>query len=141
VTGDKDLVLEENPMGQLFGFGPEIPLVSSYETHPIVTDMKNTFTGFPVARSLTIKNTDKSTVTKLFSTTDRAIATTKLNTNEVNPADPNNKKGPFTLGAAGSYNPGPFCGHRKLRLPHQRNDRISGQSRLGGERGQLALFG
>jgi len=106
VTGDKDLVLEENPMGQLFGFGPEIPLVSSYETHPIVTDMKNTFTGFPVARSLTIKNTDKSTVTKLFSTSDRAIATTKLNTNEVNPADPNNKKGPFTLGAAGSYNTG-----------------------------------
>ena len=106
VTGDKDLVLEENPMGQLFGFGPEIPLVSSYESHPIVTDMKNTFTGFPVARSLTIKNTDKSTVTKLFSTTDRAIATTKLNTNEVNPADPNNKKGPFALGAAGSYNTG-----------------------------------
>jgi len=106
VTGDKDLVLEENPMGQLFGFGPEIPLVSSYESHPIVADMKNTFTGFPVARSLTIKNTDKSTVTKLFSTTDRAIATTKLNTNEVNPADPNNKKGPFALGAAGSYNTG-----------------------------------
>ena len=106
VTGDKDLVLEENPMGQLFGFGPEIPLVSSYESHPIVTDMKNTFTGFPVARSLTIKNTGKSTVTKLFSTSDRAIATTKLNTNEVNPADPSNKKGPFTLGAAGTYNTG-----------------------------------
>src|SRR6476660_4161173 len=106
VTGDKDLVLEENPMGQLFGFGPEIPLVSSYESHPIVGDLKNTFTGFPVARSLTIKNTDKSTVTKLFSTSDRAIATTKLNTNEVNPADPSNKKGPFALGAAGSYNTG-----------------------------------
>jgi ABC-type uncharacterized transport system involved in gliding motility auxiliary subunit len=106
VTGDKDLVLEENPMGQLFGFGPEIPLVSSYESHPIVADMKNTFTGFPVARSLAIKNTGKSTVTKLFSTSDRAIATTKLNTNEVNPADPSNKKGPFTLGAAGTYNTG-----------------------------------
>jgi ABC-type uncharacterized transport system involved in gliding motility auxiliary subunit len=59
-----------------------------------------------VARSLEIKNTGKSTVTKLFSTSDRAIATTKLNTNEVNPADPSNKKGPFTLGAAGSYNTG-----------------------------------
>jgi ABC-type uncharacterized transport system involved in gliding motility auxiliary subunit len=106
VTGDKDLVLEENPMGQLFGFGAEIPLVSSYESHPIVSDLKNTFTGFPVARSLQIKNTDKSTVAKLFSTSDRAIATTKLTTNEVNPADPSNKKGPFTLGAAGSYNTG-----------------------------------
>jgi ABC-type uncharacterized transport system involved in gliding motility auxiliary subunit len=106
VTGEKDLVLEENPMGQLFGFGPEIPLVSSYESHPIVSDLKNSFTGFPVARSITIKNTDKSTVSKLFSTSDRAIATVRLNTNEVNPSDPNNKKGPFTLGAAATYNTG-----------------------------------
>lgn len=106
VTLDKDLVLEENPMGQLFGFGPEIPLVNSYESQPIVNDLKNNFTGFPVTRSLTVKNGDKTTVDKLFSTSDRAIATTKLNTNEVNPSDPSNKKGPFVLGAAGSYNTG-----------------------------------
>ncbi len=106
VTLDKDLVLEENPMGQLFGFGPEIPLVSSYGSQPIVSDLKNSFTGFPVARSMTIKNGDKTTVDKLFSTSDRAIATTKLTTNEVNPADPSNKKGPFILGAAGTYNTG-----------------------------------
>ncbi len=106
ITEDKDLVLEQNPMGQLFGFGPEIPLISSYESHPIVTDMKNSFTGFPVARSLQIKNTDKVTNEKLFSTSGNAIATTKLSTNEVNPSDPNNKKGPFVLGVAGSYNTG-----------------------------------
>lgn len=106
VTEDKDLVLEQNPMGQLFGFGEEIPLVSNYESHPIVSDLKNSFTGFPIARSLQVKNAGKATVEKLFSTTDRAIATTRLNTNEVNPSDPNNKKGPFVLGAAGSYNTG-----------------------------------
>jgi ABC-type uncharacterized transport system involved in gliding motility auxiliary subunit len=106
VTEDKDLVLEQNPMGQLFGFGPEIPLISNYESHPIVTDMKNSFTGFPVARSLQIKNTGKVTNDKLFSTSGNAIATTKLSTNEVNPADPGNKKGPFVLGVAGSYNTG-----------------------------------
>ncbi len=106
VTEDKDLVLEQNPMGQLFGFGPEIPLVSSYESHPIVNDLKNAFTGFPVARSLQIKNTDKVTNQKLFSTSGNAIATTKLATNEVNPSDPNNKKGPFVLGVAGTYNTG-----------------------------------
>src|SRR6185312_14764571 len=55
VTLENDLVLEENPMGQLFGFGPEIPLVSSYGTQPIVSDLKNSFTGFPVARSMQIK--------------------------------------------------------------------------------------
>ncbi len=106
VTEDKDLVLEQNPMGQLFGFGPEIPLISSYESQPIVADMKNSFTGFPVARSLQVKNTDKVTNAKLFSTSGNAIATTKLSTNEVNPSDPSNKKGPFVLGVAGSYNTG-----------------------------------
>ncbi len=106
VTEENDLVLEENPMGQLFGFGAEIPLVSSYESQPIVSDLKNSFTGFPITRSLQVKNTDKATVEKLFSTSDHAIATNKLNTNEVNPADPSNKKGPFVLGAAGSYNTG-----------------------------------
>jgi ABC-type uncharacterized transport system involved in gliding motility auxiliary subunit len=106
VTAQDDLVLEENPMGQLFGFGPEIPLVSNYESQPIVTDLKNSFTGFPISRSLEVKNGDKTTDEKLFSTSDRAIATTRLDTNEVNPSDPSNKKGPFVLGAAGTYNTG-----------------------------------
>ena len=53
-----------------------------------------------------IKNADKTTVEKLFSTSDRAIATTNLTSNEVNPNSPSNKKGPFVLGAAGSYNTG-----------------------------------
>jgi ABC-type uncharacterized transport system involved in gliding motility auxiliary subunit len=106
VTPDKDLVLEENPMGQIFGYGPEVPLVSNYESQPIVSDLKGNFTGFPIVRSIQVKNTGKSTVDKLFSTTDHAIATTNLTSNEVNPADPNNKKGPFVLGAAGTYNTG-----------------------------------
>jgi ABC-type uncharacterized transport system involved in gliding motility auxiliary subunit len=106
VTLDKDLVLEENPMGQLFGFGPEVPLVSTYEPHPIVNDLKGAATGFPLARSLDVKNTDTTNVSKLFSTTNRAIATTKLNSNQVNPNDPDNKKGPFVLGAAGTYTKG-----------------------------------
>ncbi len=106
VTEDKDLVLEQNPMAQFFGFGPEIPLVSNYESQPIVNDLKNTFTGFPIPRSLEVKNGDHTTVDKLFSTTDRAVAVTNLSSSEVNPADPNNKKGPFVLGAAGTYNTG-----------------------------------
>jgi ABC-type uncharacterized transport system involved in gliding motility auxiliary subunit len=106
VISQKDLVLEQNPMGQLFGFGPEIPLVSSYESQPIVSDLKNTFTGFPIPRSIEVKNGEKTTVDKLFSTTDRAVAVSNLSSSEVNPADPKNKKGPFVLGAAGTYNTG-----------------------------------
>jgi ABC-type uncharacterized transport system involved in gliding motility auxiliary subunit len=71
-----------------------------------VNDLKGSYTGFPVARSIEVKNTGKVTLDKLFSTTGNAIATTNLTSNEVNPADPNNKKGPFVLGAAGTYNTG-----------------------------------
>jgi ABC-type uncharacterized transport system involved in gliding motility auxiliary subunit len=71
-----------------------------------VSDLKNTFTGFPIPRSLEVKNGDHTTDDKLFSTTDRAVAVTNLSSSEVNPADPNNKKGPFVLGAAGTYNSG-----------------------------------
>ena len=106
VTAEKDLVLEQNPMGQILGYGPEVPIVNTYESHPIVNDLKGNFTGFPVARSLEVKNSSKTTVEKLFSTTNRAIATTKLSSNEINPSDPSNKKGPFILGAAGSYDTG-----------------------------------
>lgn len=105
VTLENDIVLESNPVGQLLGIGPEVPLVQHYGTQPIVSDM-NSVTGFPVVRSMQISNTAKTTVEKLFWTSDSAFATTNLSSNEVNPNDPKNKKGPFTLGAAGTYNTG-----------------------------------
>jgi ABC-type uncharacterized transport system involved in gliding motility auxiliary subunit len=114
VTLDKDLVLEQNAIGQIVGVGPEVPLVANYESQPIVADLKDHYTGFPVTRSLQVKNGDKTSVEKLFSTTDTAIATSKLSSSEVNPQDPDNRKGPFVLGAAGNYttgkpsNPGRF---------------------------------
>jgi ABC-type uncharacterized transport system involved in gliding motility auxiliary subunit len=106
VSVDKDLLLDMSPVGQLMGLGPEIALVSSYDTHPIVDEMKGTATGFPLSRSLTVKSTDKTTVQKLFESSATSLATTKLDSPNVNPSDPNNKKGPLTIGAAGSYKTG-----------------------------------
>jgi ABC-type uncharacterized transport system involved in gliding motility auxiliary subunit len=51
VTADKDLILDENPVNQLVGVGPETPLVTSYESHPIVNDLTGTrdrLSHFPV---------------------------------------------------------------------------------------------
>src|SRR6202035_281644 len=48
VTADKDLVLDTSGVGQIFGMGPEIALVSSYGTHPIVGSMKKLASGFPI---------------------------------------------------------------------------------------------
>ena len=106
VTADKDLVLDLNPIGQMLGLGPQVALVSSYDTHPIVSEMKRTATGFPLARSLQVKSGDKTTVEKLFDSEASSLATNKLDSPRVDPNDPKNKKGPLTLAAAGTYNTG-----------------------------------
>lgn len=103
VTVDKDLVLDTSGVGQIFGLGPEFPLVTSYESHAIVSTMKETPTGFPIARSLQVKSGDHTTVEKLFSTTDNSFATTNLASAEIKESA-NDKKGPLVLGAAGTYN-------------------------------------
>ena len=106
VTVDKDLILDENPVAQLVGLGPEVPVVTTYESHPIVNDLAGTATGFPVSRSLQVKNGDKTTVTKLFSSSRNSFGTTTLNSPEIR-IDPNkDKQGPFALAAAGTYSTG-----------------------------------
>jgi ABC-type uncharacterized transport system involved in gliding motility auxiliary subunit len=106
VAMDKNLILDLNPIGQLAGLGPQVALVTSYETQPIVNGMKGTATGFPLSRSIEIKNGDKTTVQKLFDSSSTSLATNNLNSPAIDPNDPKNKKGPLTLAAAGTYNTG-----------------------------------
>ena len=106
VTMDKDLILDLNPVGQLAGLGPQVALVTTYTTQPIVAQMRGSAVGFPLSRSLEIKNGDKTTVEKMFDSSSSSLATSNLSSPEVSVADPNNKKGPLTIAAAGSYNTG-----------------------------------
>ncbi len=103
---EKDLLLDENPVGQLMGVGAQVALVTGYASHPIVNEMKGMATGFPLSRTLTVNSTDKATVQKLFESSDTSFATPKLDTPKVDPSDPQNLKGPLILGAAGSYKTG-----------------------------------
>ncbi len=106
VTLQKNLILDLNPIGQLVGLGPQVALVSQYGTQPIVSEMKGQTTGFPLARSLDIKSTDKTTVEKLFDSAETSLATTNLSSASVSVNDPKNKKGPQTIAAAGTYKTG-----------------------------------
>jgi ABC-type uncharacterized transport system involved in gliding motility auxiliary subunit len=106
VTMNKDLILDLNPIGQLAGLGPQVALVTSYDSQPIVNGMKGTATGFPLSRSIEIKNGDKTTVQKLFGSSNTSLATSNLSSPAVDPNDPKNKKGPLTIAAAGTYNTG-----------------------------------
>ena len=106
VTLDKDLVLDLNPIGQLAGLGPQVALVTSYDSQPIVDPLRGTATGFPLSRSLEIHNTDKTTVQTLFESSGTSLATSNLASAEVNVNNPKNQKGPMILAAAGTYDTG-----------------------------------
>jgi len=104
VTLNKDLALDTSGVGQLFNLGPEVPLVTSYESQPIVRDLKEVATAFPLSRTLEVKSPDKGTAEKLFATSDNSFATTKINSAEIRIDPKTDKKGPLTLAAAGTYN-------------------------------------
>jgi ABC-type uncharacterized transport system involved in gliding motility auxiliary subunit len=106
VTMSKDLILDLNPIGQIAGLGPQVALVTSYSTQPIVSDMKGTATGFPLSRSMEIKSADKTRVQKMFDSSESSLATSNLSSPSVDVNDPKNKKGPLTIAAAGSYSTG-----------------------------------
>ncbi len=106
VTLDKDMILDLNPVGQLAGLGPQVALVTTYASQPIVAQMRGSAVGFPLSRSMEIKNTDKTSVEKLFDSSSSSLATFNLSSPEVSVADPKNRKGPLTIAAAGSYNTG-----------------------------------
>jgi len=52
------------------------------------------------------KNMDKTTVQQLFSSSDSSLATENLSSAAFNPQDPQNKKGPLPLAAAGTFSTG-----------------------------------
>jgi ABC-type uncharacterized transport system involved in gliding motility auxiliary subunit len=102
VTMNKDLVLDASGVGKIFGLGPEVPLVIDYQSHPIVRDMKDVATAFPLSRSLDVKAASGVTPEKLFATSANSVATSSLTPPiSLNPAT--DKKGPLTLAAAGSF--------------------------------------
>ena len=118
VTADKDLVLDTSGVGQLYGLGPEIALVSTYGTHPIVgvdEDAWHRDSRSP-ARSKS-RTATRPRWRNCFESTDDAFATTNLASAEIKPS-PTDKKGPFMLGAAGHLQ------HRQGRRRTIRGGRI-----------------
>jgi ABC-type uncharacterized transport system involved in gliding motility auxiliary subunit len=102
ITANKDLVLDTSGVGQIFGLSEVIPLVTSYESHPIVREMKGVATAFPLSRTLDVKTAGKWTAEKLFATSENSYATTNLSAREIQINPAKDKKGPLNLGAAAS---------------------------------------
>jgi ABC-type uncharacterized transport system involved in gliding motility auxiliary subunit len=104
VTLNKDLVLDLSGVGRLFGMGPEFPVVSTYNEHAIVRELRNTATAFPVTRSVDGAGTDKTEVSTLLQTTDAALSTRDLSSAQVRVES--GEEGVRNLAAAGTYKTG-----------------------------------
>ena len=102
VTANKDLVLDTSGVGQIFGLSEVVPLVTSYESHPIVREMKGVATGFPLSRTIDPKTGGKWTSEKLFSSSENSYATTNLASREIQINPAKDKKGPLSLAVASS---------------------------------------
>jgi ABC-type uncharacterized transport system involved in gliding motility auxiliary subunit len=63
VNDQRDLVIDMNPVAQIFGTRPEMPLIIKYGSSPIVQPLARTATLFPVTRSFAIGKDYKAGVT------------------------------------------------------------------------------
>jgi ABC-type uncharacterized transport system involved in gliding motility auxiliary subunit len=105
VTMNNDLALDTSGIGQIFGLGPEVAMVTNYESQAIVRDFKEGVpTAIPLSRTLKIAGNTKVTDDKLISTTDNSFATSSVQGGHVDPKK--GDKGPLVLAAAGTYNTG-----------------------------------
>ncbi|MFQ6112813.1 MAG: Gldg family protein [bacterium] len=79
-VGD-NIVVDVTGIGKLFGFGPEMPLVTSYEDHEITRALSNYMSAYPVVRSVTPKEEKEEglEVKSLAKTQPQSWAETKFN--------------------------------------------------------------
>ncbi len=108
VKSSDDVVLDTSGAGRMFRMGPEIPLVASYEAHPIVRDLKETASAMPLVRPLEPGGAvGKASSEKLFSSMANSYAKSATGLKGEIAIDPaKDKKGPFVLGVAGTFNTG-----------------------------------
>ncbi len=106
ITLNRDLIVDTSGIGQLFGLSEVVPLVTNYESHAIVRDLREVATAFPLSRSLETGAAEKVTVEKLFSTSGNSFATANLTSAEIRIDPGKDKRGPHALAAAGTVETG-----------------------------------
>jgi len=109
-----NIVLDASGVGQLFGAGPSIPLVTNYGRHKI-TERFSTMTFFPLVRSVKplMPPVAGVTVEELFSSNERSWGETNLKSGEAKFDENVDMKGPVPLAAAVTKN---LSDNKKTRM-------------------------
>jgi ABC-type uncharacterized transport system involved in gliding motility auxiliary subunit len=101
-VGD-NIIVDPNPLGQLFGMGPEIPLVSEYENHDMFKEFR-TMTFYPLSCSIeTITEGESGFTTQtLFKTSSSSWGESDYMTQPVSFNEGKDVKGPVPLAVLSS---------------------------------------
>jgi ABC-type uncharacterized transport system involved in gliding motility auxiliary subunit len=104
VTARNDLVIDQNPVAQLFGTSPAMPIIVKYGSNPIVQPLVNHATLFPLSRSLELGKASGASAESLCDTSadsfDVMDFNPKMEKVEFRPGK--DLKGPLTVAAAGT---------------------------------------
>jgi ABC-type uncharacterized transport system involved in gliding motility auxiliary subunit len=109
IQPDNDMVLDFSGIGQLFGAGPDMPVVTGYSKHAITEKFGSFMTAYPSARSLTVMSEKPAgvTVEAFASTSGNSWGETnieELRSGRVQPNFPPDRRGPLPLGVAVTKN-------------------------------------
>jgi ABC-type uncharacterized transport system involved in gliding motility auxiliary subunit len=101
ITPDNNIILDVSGAGRLFGTGPAVPLVDSYESHAI-TDRFREMTFFPLARSIQPpkESTGGITATILFKSNERSWGETDFKNKQATLDEKTDLKGPLPMAVA-----------------------------------------
>ena len=102
VTPGADVVVDASGIGQLFGTGPFMPIVTDYPFHEVNKDLKGTMSAFDMARSMTPITPAPAgiIVTELAKTSSRSWGESDTSLKEPIEFSDRDARGPINLAAA-----------------------------------------
>jgi len=110
VTARNDLVIDENPVAQIFGTEPYMPLIVKYGTNPIAQPLNGRATLFPLSRSFEVGKDSKPGVSadSLCDTSSDSYDVTDWNPKikEIRFHAGKDLKGPLSVAVAGTISGG-----------------------------------
>ena len=146
-----NLIVEPNPIGRLFGIGPEVPIVQQYESHAITRDLAGVSTLFPLTRTVTPAKTPPTgvTVQALAKTSPQSWGETDregLQRGVANP-DPQDPKGPLSVAVVATkdkarivvYGTSSIASNQFLNLQGNRDFFLNTVSWLAEEEDQISI--
>jgi ABC-type uncharacterized transport system involved in gliding motility auxiliary subunit len=146
-----NLVVEANPIGRMFGIGPEVPIVQQYDPHPITRDLAGITTLFPLTRSVGAAQPPPTgvSVQPLAQTSQQSWGETDLAAlfkGEAK-ADPQDPKGPLPVASVGTkdkarivvYGTSGIASNQFLNVQGNRDFFLNTVSWLAEEEDQIAI--